>query len=122
MKRRLSRRAFVTLSIGLAGVPSFVVQASAQQAFEGFDSNQAEQMLDLNVVELRVQLQSGLRIFLPEQQAFLDTVLAAVDQGRIPRSMVNLVYVWAIRRNKKVPFPYFEIAMKSLAERRGVIL
>lgn len=96
--------------------------ARAQSGIEGFDANIAEQMLDLNAVELRVQLQNGLRVFLPQQQAFLDTVLANVDAGRLPRAMVNMVYVWSIKRNRKVPFPYFEIAMRSLAERRGVSL
>jgi hypothetical protein len=93
-----------------------------QDGFEGFDANLAEQMLELNSVELRIQLQSGLRVFLPEQLAFLNTVIAAVDNGKIPRAMVNMVYVWAIRRNSKVPFPYFEIALRTLADRRGVTL
>ncbi len=96
--------------------------SDAQSGAEGLDSNLAEQMLDLNSVELKHQLQNGLRVFLPEQQAFLNTVLAAVDSGTLPRAMVNMVYIWAIRRNPKVPFPYFEIAMRSLAERRGVSL
>ncbi len=122
MKRYCSRKSLVIVGLGLASLLSTLDRASAQQGFEGFDSNLAEQMLDLNAVELRVQIRNGLRVFLPEQQAFLDSVLTAVDQGRLPRSMVNLVYVWALRRNPKVPFPYFEIAMKALAERRGVSL
>jgi hypothetical protein len=88
----------------------------------GTDVNTATDMLDLNAVELRIQLQNGLRVFLPEQQEFLDRVLLAVDNGQIPRAMVNMVYVWSQRRNKKVPFPYFEFAMRTLAERRGVTL
>jgi hypothetical protein len=93
-----------------------------QDGFEGFDANLAEQMLELNSVELRIQLQNGLRVFLPEQLAFLNTVIVAVDSGKIPRAMVNMVYVWAIRRNSKVPFPYYEIALRTLADRRGVTL
>ncbi|MDZ4848925.1 MAG: hypothetical protein SGI77_06500 [Pirellulaceae bacterium] len=118
----LSRRTVLrwSLIVGLLGTQSQT--AVAQQGLEGFDANIAEQMLDLNSVELRIQLQSGLRIFLPEQQEFLDKLLASVDRGELPRAMVNLVYVWALRRNKKIPFPYFEIAMRTLAERRGVDL
>ena len=98
------------------------MEAFAQQGLEGFDANVAEQMLDLNTVELRIQLMNGLRIFLPEQEAFLNQVLTAVDNGQLPRAMVNMVYVWALRRNRKVPFPYFEVAMRALAERRGVTI
>jgi hypothetical protein len=110
--------------LGLSGLMVSVDSTilDAQSNSEGFDTNLAEQMLDLNTVELRNQLKSGLRVFQPEQQAFLETVLVAVDTGTLPRSMVNMVYIWAIRRNPKVPFPYFQIAMRSLAERRGVSL
>jgi hypothetical protein len=110
--------------LGLSGLMVSVDSTilDAQSNSEGFDTNLAEQMLDLNTVELRSQLRNGLRVFQPEQQAFLETVLVAVDTGTLPRSMVNMVYIWAIRRNPKVPFPYFQIAMRSLAERRGVSL
>lgn len=110
--------------VGLSGLMVSVGSRilDAQSNSEGFDTNLAEQMLDLNTVELRNQLRNGLRVFQPEQQAFLETVLVAVDTGTLPRSMVNMVYIWAIRRNPKVPFPYFQIAMRSLAERRGVSL
>jgi len=118
----LNRRAMLGLAIaaGLVGTNGSV--ALSQQGLEGFDSNLAEQMLDMNTVELRIQLQNGLRVFLPEQQAFLERVLVAVDSGQLPRAMVNMVYVWSLRRNRKVPFPYFEIAMRALSERRGVAL
>lgn len=118
----LDRRAMLGISVvaGLIGTCEPILYA--EQGLEGFDANLAEQMLDLNTVELRIQLQNGLRVFLPEQQDFLDTVLAAVDSGQLPRAMVNMVYVWSLRRNRKIPFPYFEIAMRALAERRGVKL
>jgi hypothetical protein len=116
IRRRQLGRYFVG-AFALALAPSVL-----GQNFEGFDTNLAEQMLDLNTVELRIQLQNGLRVFLPEQVAFLNAALAAVDSGRIPRSMINMVYVWAIRRNPKVPFPYFEVALRTLADRRGVTL
>jgi hypothetical protein len=120
----------LAITVSLASL-LFVVPANLGRAQDGSaegagllgtDANIAQQMLDLNTVELRVQLQNGLRVFLPEQQAFLDQVLIEVDNGRISRSMVNMVYVWSQRRNRKVPFPYFEYAMRVLAERRGVTL
>jgi len=114
----------MSLMISLGALKSGVLGQSASEGvgIAGTDVNTATDMLDLNSVELRVQLQNGLRVFLPEQQEFLDRVLLAVDSGQIPRAMVNMVYVWSQRRNKKVPFPYFEFAMRTLAERRGVTL
>ena len=84
--------------------------------------NEAQAMLDINTVELGVQLKRGLRVFLPEQEEFIDRVLVEVNSGRLSRSMVNIIYVWALRRNPRVPFPYFEIVMRELAGRRGVTL
>ncbi len=114
----------ISLMIGWGAMESELLGQSASEGvgIAGTDVNTATEMLDLNSVELRVQLQNGLRVFLPEQQEFLDRVLLAVDNGQIPRAMVNMVYVWSQRRNKKVPFPYFEFAMRTLAERRGVTL
>ncbi len=87
-----------------------------------FDLNEADRMMGYQAVELRDQLIFGLRTFRPDQQAFVDHVIAKVEAGELPRSMVNVVFVWARKRNPRVPFPYFEIALRLLAERRGVIL
>jgi len=123
----LSQRSVVaamTLVVGMGQPASFgwAQSTSEGSGVFGTDVNIATEMLDLNSVELRIQLQNGLRVFLPEQQEFLDRVLLAVDNGQLPRAMVNMVYVWSQRRNPKVPFPYFEFAMRALAERRGVTL
>ena len=76
--------------------------------------------MSFNQVELRDQLYFGLRTFLPQQQEFLDNVIAKVDSGEISRAMVNVVFVWSRKRNPKIPFPYFEAVMRLLAEKRGV--
>ncbi len=89
-------------------------------AQEGFNPNDAERMMSSNVVELREQLYFGLRTFRPEQRAFLDQVVAKVESKEISRAMVNVIFNWAQKRNPKVPYPYFEIALKLLAEKRGV--
>lgn len=78
-------------------------------------------MMSLQTVELRDQLVFGLRTTQTGQQAFLDHVIARVEAGDIPRSMVNVVFVWARKRNPRIPYPYFEIALRLLAERRGVV-
>lgn len=79
-------------------------------------------MLDVNTVELSIQLKRGLRVFLPEQEQFIDRLIVEVNNKRISRSMVNVIFIWAQRRNPKVPFPYFELVMRELAKQRGVNL
>jgi hypothetical protein len=94
-----------------------VPAASAQ---DGMDFNEAENMFSYNVVELRDQLSFGLRVAFPEQQAFVDEVVAKVDSGELSRAMVNVVFVWSRKRNPRIPFPYFEAVLRLLAEKRGV--
>ncbi|MCY2979370.1 MAG: hypothetical protein NTU79_11960 [Planctomycetota bacterium] len=106
---------------GLSGVV-FALSSPAPESVhaQSSDFNEAENMMSFNQVELRDQLFFGLRTFLPQQQAFLDNVIAKVDSGEISRAMVNVVFVWSKKRNPKIPFPYFEAVMRLLAEKRGV--
>ena len=116
-KRRL---AICTLSSLFTAVLAF--SSGSLHAQDGLDFNEAERMMSFNTVELKDQLYFGLRTFLPDQQAFVDDIVARVEAGELPRSMVNVVFVWSRKRRPKIPFPYFEIAMRVLAEKRGVIL
>jgi len=118
--KQTRRLAICTLSSLFTAITAF--SSSSLQAQDGLDFNEAERMMSFNTVELKDQLYFGLRIFLPEQQAFVDDIVARVEAGELPRSMVNVVFVWSRKRRPKIPFPYFEIAMRVLAEKRGVIL
>ncbi len=71
---------------------------------------------------LQDQLVKGLRATTAEQKQYAETVAAAVDAGRLPRGMVNQVYRWALERNPKVPFPYFQYALNIVSRRRGITL
>ncbi len=73
-------------------------------------------------VDLEDQLRNGLRVARPEQVAFVKVVVLQTENERLPQAMVNLVYRWAIEKNEKIPFPYFQFAMRELARRRGVML
>ena len=119
MKQKRSL-ATCTLSGLFAALTSF--SSGSAYAQDGLNFNEAERMMSFNTVELKDQLYFGLRTFLPEQQAFVDDIVARVDSGELPRSLVNVVFVWSRKRKPKIPFPYFEIAMRLLAEKRGVIL
>ena len=87
---------------------------------DNYGYNEAEQMLSLNTVELKDQLNYGLRVAFTEQQLFVDQVVAKVEAGELSRAMVNVVYVWAKKRKPNIPFPYFEYVMRLLAEKRGI--
>ena len=104
-----------------AGAASLLVWRSAD-AQQGNSTNSAERLTTRQIVPLDEQLRKGLRAFRPEQIAFVNIVVANVNQGKIPRAMVNLVFRWARERNPRIPFPYFEFALKALAKRRGVNL
>lgn len=89
---------------------------------QGVSINNAERLTERNVVSLQDQLRNGLRATTSSQFQFIGNVDMYVRQGRIPRAMVNLVYEWALKRNPKIPFPYFQFALRALAKRRGVLL
>lgn len=93
----------------------------AQAQVQEFDANQAE-VNPGEVVRLEDQLMNGLRVVTPDQRAYVNHIVGLVNQGRLPRAMVNVVYTWALKRNPKVPLPYFQFALQALAERRGVIV
>ncbi len=94
-------------------------RAPAQQ---GISTNSADRLTPQNLTSLSDQLTKGLRAASPSQRQFVHVVVSYVDQGRIPRAMVNLVYKWSLERNDSIPFPYFEFAMRELSKRRGVVL
>ncbi len=115
----LGRRLWLTSAI----VSMFaLLPARRGAAQQGNSTNSAERLSPQNLTSLTDQLNKGLRAATSSQKQFVSVVVAYVDQGRIPRAMVNLVYKWSLERNDSIPFPYFEFAMRELSKRRGVIL
>ena len=108
---------FASLALALAGLLSMPSHANSQ---DSFDINEAERMMSADIVDLRSQLVFGLRTNLPGQVQFIDSVIAKVESKEISRSMVNVIFVWARKRNPRIPYPYFEVALRLLAEKRGV--
>lgn len=103
----------------LALVFAFTLAGVAQAQVKEFDANQAETNPG-EVVRLEDQLMNGLRVVTPEQRAYIVQIVTLVDQGKLPRAMVNVVYSWALKRNPKVPLPYFQFMLQALADRRGI--
>lgn len=113
----LAAARFASLAVVLAGMSSMPSLVRSQ---DSFDINEAERMMTVDMVDLRSQLVFGLRTNLPGQVQFIDSVIAKVESKELSRSMVNVIFVWARKRNPKIPYPYFEVALRLLAEKRGV--
>ncbi len=118
----LFRRSWVKAAIALLAGSSVsnTLVADRAEAQEGFGNNFANAAGNMHLVKLDDQLRFGLRCFRPEQVQYVNRVTEAVDQGRLPRAMVNLVFRWSIERNPSAPFPYFQFALEELARRRGI--
>ena len=70
---------------------------------------------------LKKTLEAGLRARRPQEFAFLALVAQRVQDGTLPRSLVESTFFWA-RRQGRYPFVYFEAGLRSRAKRIGVVL
>ena len=68
------------------------------------------------------QLKNGLRATRPYEIAYLDRVVALVENGDLPLALVQSTFQWARRRNPSYPFPYFQFALRLRAEKIGVTI
>jgi hypothetical protein len=71
--------------------------------------------------KLKDTLEKGLKARLPSEFAFIRTVIEKVDDGTLPRSVVESTFLWA-RRKPQHPFEYFQQGLKVRAEKLGVTL
>jgi hypothetical protein len=71
------------------------------------------------VANLKVQLQAGLKARLPGEFAFIDRVVAMVEQKKLPFDLVQSTFMWA-RVKKPYPFPYFENGLRTRAAKQGI--
>lgn len=74
------------------------------------------------VASLQDQLVNRLHATTEPQIAYLQNVTRLVEQDRLKIQLVVAVQRYAIRRNARYPFPYFERALKHEAQKRGVTL
>jgi hypothetical protein len=70
---------------------------------------------------LREQLTDGLRARLPSEQAFIDEVVALVNSGDLPQSMVQSTFLWA-RKKPRYQMQFFQQALTVRAKDIGVKL
>lgn len=107
--KSLTRRHFFRLMLPAVSLGALSLGRQVQGAEEGSTS------------DLKELLEKDLRARRPEEYAFINKVIKLVDEGDLPYSMVNGVYIWA-RKKRPHPFQYFQYAMRERARRVGVIL
>jgi len=70
---------------------------------------------------LKEKLNDGLKARLPEQFAFVDQVVSLVNKGRLPRSVVESTFLWAMDK-PRLQFEYFQFGLRRRAKAFGVDL
>jgi hypothetical protein len=108
----------LTLAVGGLAPPSTTAQQSTNPA-----TNQGRR------ISLRDQLTSGLRAITKADLAFIDKVVLKVEQGKLPRRLVDSTFLWARDRAARRgptralrPMIYFQPALVARAKRIGVQL
>ena len=66
-------------------------------------------------------IKAGLHTTAIEERGFVDRVVALMDKGTLPQSMVRGTFLWA-RKKPRHKFQYFKFAMIVRASRIGVRL
>ena len=66
-------------------------------------------------------MKAALRTATPEEDGFIDHVLALVEAGRLPRSLVESTFQWA-RRKTKNRFQYFRHGLIVRAAAEGIAI
>jgi hypothetical protein len=73
-------------------------------------------------ITLKQALEKGLKARRPSEFAFIRLVVKKVEQGALPRKMVERTFLWARNNKQPYPMPYFERALQIQAKKLGVDL
>jgi len=74
------------------------------------------------VATLEEQLINRLRATTEERQSYIRLILAKTEQGLFDQGRILAIERYAIKKNPRFPFPYFERVMQFEAQRTGVYL
>jgi hypothetical protein len=74
------------------------------------------------VADLKQTLDYGLKARLPSEFEFIRLVVKRVEEKKLPRSMVLRTFTWSRGQSDKMPFPYFQFALRKQAKKIGVEL
>ena len=80
-------------------------------------------------ITLRQQLTVGLKVFTKADKAFIEKVILAVEQGKLPRKLVDSTFLWARGRagrrsytRRLRPMVFFQPGLTLRAKRLGIKL
>lgn len=101
------------LILALTASPAVVGQITSSRVLSSSRSTSAT---------LEEQLINRLKATRDDQRAYVKHVVALTKSGKLDRKLVVAVERYALRRNSKYPFPFFERALKYEAAKRRVLL
>ena len=105
---------FLLLAVLSGGL--LLSQAAAPEVALAVDNGAGE------VPTLKETLDKGLKARLPSEFAFIRRVVELVDNKTLSRKTVLSTFTWARRQSDKMPFPYFQFALRTQAKKAGVQL
>ena len=65
-------------------------------------------------------IKAGLRTAEPEDQGFVERVMANVERGLVPRDLVESTFDWARKKDSRRKFQYFKFALIERAKAMGI--
>lgn len=74
-----------------------------------------------NKLTLKEALEKGLKARRPEEFEFIDRVVYLVEEGILPKRLVQSTFFWA-RQQPRIPAVYFEWALRVRAQRLGILI
>jgi hypothetical protein len=121
-RRLMRRRAFILSAAAVLFGASLPAQQPAVRPSDA-------RLRDGRQITLRDQLRTGLRAFTPADFVFIDLVVLRVNQGVLPRELVDSTFLWARRRvqtthpnYRQRPIVYFQPALAIRARKLGISL
>ena len=72
-------------------------------------------------LDLKTQLQKGLRARRPVEFEYINEIIALVEKGELPRPLVTTTFVWA-RKQPTRQLQYFQFALQTRAKGLDVTL
>lgn len=73
-------------------------------------------------LDLKAQLEKGLKCRRPEDFAYLAAIVKQVESGTLPRPLVDSTFAWARRQPSDRRVQYFQAALRNRAARLGIRL
>jgi len=70
--------------------------------------------------DLQKQLETGLKARRPVDFAYIRTIVTKVENGTLPRPLVDQAYLYARSQGSKYPLVQFQFSLVELKKRAGV--